>query len=274
MERQLRIDIQGIDASPDYFPARVELEVKHANERAKQLYDACCDIWDKQGRRKYHPFFRAILYYCLIPFFDGRVYAVGEDFALLERAMVAFGSAQPGVSAVALKSFARAIGDLRETWNTRLTIESRDAATIEQTEREGQTGHAIVTPALLTTSAIAAGSDATTGSQRQRRAPARMDRTKRPKLSELEAKKQQTIYGALQAGLDYSAYCKALDDRKVQLPIPWQSNNGPKTYSEAYKGNPLRRKIQKERYRFNRKFKAEPLAERERIIQSVLRTQT
>jgi hypothetical protein len=115
-----------------YYPALIEYEEKHINERAEWSYKTCCEVWEIQGQKKSHAFYRAVFDGCLTPLFSLRKGVLTNDIQIRERRL----NSGSGQSTGALRSFAMAIERLRADWNTRLEIASRDNDYQQQQIRE------------------------------------------------------------------------------------------------------------------------------------------
>jgi hypothetical protein len=82
-----------------YLPARVALEIRHTDERAQRLYEACCEVGDIHPIKRNRAFFRAIFEYCLTPLFAGRSASLTGELQLRETRI-----GRPGQCAPALRS--------------------------------------------------------------------------------------------------------------------------------------------------------------------------
>ena len=129
-----------------YLPARVDLEIKHTDERAQGLYAACCEVGDIHGTTRDRAFFRAVFDHCLTPLFATRRSCLQAELIRRDEIM-----RTPGSCSAALDHFARQMDKLRADWNTRLEIETRDCETRERVARE----RAILLPAIQAQSAPA-----------------------------------------------------------------------------------------------------------------------
>lgn len=104
-----------------YFPDRIDAEIKITDERAQELYDACCEVWEIHGLSKNRAFYRAVFEYSLQPLFDTRQIGLRCDIA---RYYIFKGVQENEAAPVFL---ATGMDDLRSKWNTKLEIATRES---------------------------------------------------------------------------------------------------------------------------------------------------
>jgi hypothetical protein len=114
-----------------YLHARVELEISDTDGRAKALYEACCEVWERHGQTRNRAFYRAVFDNCLQSLFATRLACVKSELDLLDERQ-----RQPGRSSAAQGSLHRRMDQLRATWNQTLEREARDSDTRERVARE------------------------------------------------------------------------------------------------------------------------------------------
>jgi hypothetical protein len=110
-----------------YLPARVDLEINLTNERAEDLYAACCEVADVHAIKRDRRFYRAVFECSLGLLFGVRRGCLTEELTNRDRIM-----RTPGGCSAALGHFAREMDKLTADWNTRLEIETRDRETRER----------------------------------------------------------------------------------------------------------------------------------------------
>jgi hypothetical protein len=244
-----------------YYPALIEYEEKHANERAEWAYQTCLEIWEIQGQKKSHAFYRAVLEGCLTPLFANRNSCVAGEIQLRQMRLRSVG----GQSTAALRSFSMAMGRLISEWAARLEIASRDNDYQEQQtrereyknqkarEREAQAIRTTALPTPLFPLVALSNKPKVTG---------------KPKaLTATERKKRSAIFAAISTRDEGLKYCKTLDERKLAIPAAWIQDGCPKNYPDAYKaGQPWQKRIQDEKSRYKKKFDQTPAAEREKLL--------
>jgi hypothetical protein len=113
-----------------YFPARIEVEIRHTDEYAQALYGACCEVWDIHELPKTRVFYRAVFECCLEPLFGTRRTTIQAELRLRDVRLNT-----PGKSSTAQGSLARRMDQLRSEWNRRLEKETRDSEIRERVRR-------------------------------------------------------------------------------------------------------------------------------------------
>jgi hypothetical protein len=99
---------------------------------------------------------------------------------------------------------------------------------------------------------------------------AKRRKTARPK-TKARTKREQVIFGAIQAKLKGIKYCKYLDEQKIPPLEEWE--DFPGTYVAGYRaGLAYRKKLQDEKHRYKEKYDGMPPAQREAVIQGSTRS--
>lgn len=114
-------------------PAWVDIEIADMNRRAEWSYNACCEVWQIQGRARCRAFFRAVFDWCLTPLFATRFSSFKYE---LEKHQTRTHRRIPqGISTI-FGHMKREVDRLRSDWNTRLEIATRDAEHQERLSHE------------------------------------------------------------------------------------------------------------------------------------------
>lgn len=87
------------------------------------------------------------------------------------------------------------------------------------------------------------------------------------KLSKGEMRRQQVIFGAIQARLKGKKYFSELDSKRLPIPQEWKDRGCPHTYSDAYRDRYWRQRIQDQKTTYREKFDGTPAIEREAVIE-------
>ena len=201
------------------------LEVQNADRRAELLYQAACDAWEAQGRRKCHVFYLAILHYCLIPLFNTRAGVVQSELA--ERDVI-LGNTSRKVDAPGLLT--QQMKKLKAKWSTKMTIASRDNEYVIIHREEDLKRNSISVK--------------------------RARKSTRRTLTKLEKRKRKVIFEAIEFGLTGEDYCEELDKSNVSVPATWIAEGCPRSYSIANLEGRWEKRIQDEKHRFNLKYRA------------------
>jgi hypothetical protein len=116
-----------------YFPARVDLEIEIENRRAEWCVQACCEIWEIQGRTKSRALYRAIFNSCLTPRFsnlgDKILAGIRVLYTRTRKSIFLVESGRAG-------HLYREIRRLQANWDTKLQIAARDSEHQERAARE------------------------------------------------------------------------------------------------------------------------------------------
>jgi hypothetical protein len=238
--------------SRNYLDDRIEVELKHTNDRAERIYQLCCEIW---SHKKCAAFFQALFQNCLLPLFRGREGAVIGQLKEEHRSL------KSARSDAAIRSFGEDIACLRNEWKVRLDAESRGCEHIKPRSGEilGRDPRTMESAVFVT--------------ETPRTAPEIIPRKSAPRakpkpLSVAARKKRKVIFGAIQCCLEGPEYCHELESKDVPIRTEWIAEGCPPTYGAAYKAAPTwRKRIQDEKYRFKREYDATSADKREEIIQ-------
>lgn len=112
-------------------PAWVDMEIADTNKRAEWAYQACCEVWEIQGRTKCRPFFRAVFDRCLQLIFAVRKGCFQSQFDLYRKR-----TRGTIPQSRIIGHMNRKMGQLISEWNTRLEIEARNNEYQQQQIRE------------------------------------------------------------------------------------------------------------------------------------------
>jgi hypothetical protein len=250
MTEQFQEDIEKIESelrrtgrSGTGLQKCIELELKHTDDDAGKLYQACCDVWETQGRQRCRAFFQAIADYCLYPMFKKRRAAVIRRLKRID------GSEQRDDFVCQFVNHSRA---LQAEWDIRLEIESRNREYFERRQNE-----------TLECSALAG----TPQTAPETPAGKSISKAKTKPLPAAERKKRSVIFGAIQIDLRAQEYCGLLDKRHLTVPQAWRDLGCPQNYPDAYKDRKWRKRIHDEKHRYKKKYDQTSASEREKLIQ-------
>jgi hypothetical protein len=122
-----------------YNDARITLEMKRIEEISEKYHEACCQIWQVQGRKYCTAFYCAVLDRCLSPYFAGRKARLFAELNRRDRKHWRL------PSSVAYQ--ARFSGELERfegEWRKRIQIAIRNNEYRERAEREAQAASAAI----------------------------------------------------------------------------------------------------------------------------------
>jgi hypothetical protein len=213
-----------------WIHARAALEINQTDRTAERYFNACCEVWDVQGRRRCRAFFLCVLHYCLIPLFASRR---GFFFAEMQGRHSQLGTNL----ADHLRYFHQEMDKLRSEWSTRIDIASLNNEYQSNILRQSQ----LDSPGRATP---------------KPRAP-----------SPAKLKRMKAIFGALQLGHEGLAYCRDVDRERPPIPPVWLGNGWPGSYAKAYSDPKWTKRIQDQKSKIQKQYDAMSAKQREKIIQ-------
>jgi len=237
-----------------YLPTRVALEIRHTDERAQRLYEACCEVGEIHAIKRNRVFFRAIFEHCLTPLFAGRCASVTGELQLRDTRI-----GRPGQCAPALGSLRQQMDHLRADWNTKLEIQTCNDETRERVMLARKAQPVSALPRL------------DLPSSHQPEVPPKPEGISHKRIPP-PSRRLRTIFGVLQSKVTGLKYCVALDNRGLTTPEDWQLDGCPKAYKDAYQDPKWRQRLHNEKSKYATKFRAVSEVERDQIIEASVRT--
>jgi hypothetical protein len=213
----------------------LKIQEERTDDWAARAYHAYCEVWAIQGERRSGSFLRTVHARGLTDLFAARGAAV---IAQLESENKWTKHFSPEQIKAWQRSCAQTMERLSVQWRAKIEIEAKTRDHVELPEEgewlrtpnhmEVQNGESIQNP----------------------QSPAKS--TPKSRSEKRDAK----IFAAIQYDRTGVAYCLFVDALRLMIPAQWREAGCPSRYAEAYLRMPWRRKINAEKFRAHKRYKA------------------